>query len=229
MAAALAHVHMGCANVYTTAFDLMKATKLGSYDGGFSSDVTVGQRTVPLGGGVYLDMESIVDPFATADPVRRPWWYTRAVSLTSAIFSGVCLRVDSMDELSDIAKRHRASTRLSVRTPPEGPQVKFWEAPFGAGVADAWQTGNPTWCCWENRLYRHPSGQPVANAPGLVQPVGVAWIEMGGAKAQMQNWLGQNPDDLAMKFNGKAPGLYAIAVRTDRGDVEIRRPSAMAA
>lgn len=223
----LDHIHLGCANVYTTAFDLMTATRLGHYDGGFTRDVAIGQKTMPLGGGVYLEIESIVDPFATADASRRPWWYTRAVALKSAVFSGVCLRVNTVDELNEIAKRHGGASRLNVRTPPDGPQVKCWEAPIGA--ADPWQAGKPTWCCWENRLYAHPSGQPVVNAPGLVQPAGVAWIEMGGSKAQMQTWLGQNPDDLMMRFNGKAPGLYAIGVKTDAGDVEIRRPPATAA
>ena len=223
----LDHIHLGCANVYTTAFDLMKATKIGHYDGGFAGNISVGQKTMPLGGGAYLEIESIVDPFATTDPARRPWWYTRAVSLKSAIFSGVCLRVATMEELNEIAKRRGGSTRLNVRTPPDGPQVKCWEGP--AGVADPWQRGMPTWCCWENRLYRHPSGQPVVNAPGLVQPLGVTWLEMGGTRTQMQTWLGENPDDFKMKFNGRSPGLYAIGIRTDAGDVEIRRPSATAA
>jgi len=223
----LDHIHLGCANVYTTAFDLMNATKLGHYDGGFTRDIAVGQKTMPLGGGVYLEIESIVDPFATADASRRPWWYTRAVSLKSAVFSGVSLRVNTMDELNELAKRHGGTTRLNVRTPPDGAQVKFWEAPIGN--ADPWQSGKPTWCCWENRLYAHPSGQPVVNAPGLAQPIGVVWIEIGGTKAEMQTWLGQNPDDLKMRFNGKAPGLYAIGVKTDGGDIEIRRPPASAA
>jgi hypothetical protein len=222
----LDHIHLGCANVYTTAFDLMSATKLGHYDGGFTRDIAVGQKTIPLGGGVYLEIESIVDPFATSDASRRPWWYTRAVSLKSAVFSGVSLRVNTMDELNELAKRHGGTTRLNVRTPPDGAQVKFWEAPIGN--ADPWQSGKPTWCCWENRLYAHPSGQPVVNAPGLAQPMGIVWIEMGGTKAQMQTWLGQNPDDLTMQFNGKAPGLYAIGIKTDGGDIEIRRPAAAA-
>jgi hypothetical protein len=224
MAAVLDHIHLGCANVYTTAFDLMNATKLGHYDGGFTRDIAIGQKTMPLGGGAYLEVESIVDPFATADTPRRPWWYTRALSLKSAVFSGVCLRVGTMEELTEVATRHGGTTRLNVRTPPDGPQVKFWEAP--SGVADPWRSGKPNWCCWENRLYAHPSGQPVVNAPGLVQPSGVTWIEMGGTKAEMQAWLGQNPDDLRMKFNGKAPGVYAIGIHTDSGDLEIRRPAA---
>jgi Glyoxalase-like domain len=229
MAAILDHIHMGCANVYTTAFDLTKTTRIGHYDGGFVGNVTIGHKTVPLGGsGVYIEIESIVDPFATADVTRRPWWYKRAVAVKSPIFSGVCLRVDTMDELSEIARRHAGTVRPKIvtRTPPEGPLVKFWDAPYAPGMADPWETGKPTWCCWEDRLYMHPSGQPVINAPGLVDPMGVAWMEMGGTKARMQQWLGQNPDDLHMKFNGRSPGLYAIGVSTDAGEVEVRRPSA---
>jgi hypothetical protein len=229
MAAILDHIHMGCANVYATAFDLTKTTKIGHYDGGFAGNITIGHKTVPLGGsGVYIEIESIVDPFATADVTRRPWWYKRAVAVKSPIFSGVCLRVNTMEELAEIAKRHGGTIRpqIAIRTPPEGPQVKFWDAPYAPRMADPWETGKPTWCCWEGRLYMHPSGQPVINAPGLVDPMGVAWMEMGGTKGQMQAWLGQNPDDLHMKFNGKSPGLYAIGVSTDVGDVEIRRPSA---
>jgi hypothetical protein len=226
MAAILDHIHIGCANVYTTAFDLMRTTKIGHYDGGFAASVVIGQKTVPVGGGAYIEIESIVDPFATASASRRPWWYTRAVAVKSSIFSGVCLRVNTMDELGEIAKRHGGTIRSNIRTPPDGPQVKFLEAPDSRGAGDPWETGKPTWCCWEDRLYMHPSGQPVINAPGLVEPLGVAWMEMGGTKPKMQEWLGQNPDDLHMKFNGKSPGLYAIGIRTDAGEVEMRRPSA---
>jgi len=226
----LDHIHLGCANVYTTAFDLMNATKLGHYDAGFAGNVTIGSKIVPLGDS-YIEITSIVDPFATADAAKKPWWYRRAVVLKSALFSGVCLRVNTMDELGDIAKRHRGTVRAAATTltPPDGPPLKFWEAPAVPGAADPSESGKPTWCYWENRLYRHPSGQPVVNAPGLVDPRGVAWMEMGGTKAQMQAWLGQNPDDLRMKFNGRLAGLYAVGIRTDAGEVEIRRPSAAGA
>jgi hypothetical protein len=183
---------------------------------------------MPLGGGAYLEIESIVDPFATGDAARRPWWYQRAIAARSPIFSGVSLRVSTVDELRAIAARHGGEVRMNTRTPPDGPPFRFWDGPRVSGSADPWQSGKPTWCCWENRLYMHPSGQPIVNAPGLVDPMGVAWLEMGGTRAQMQEWLGQNPDDLKMTFNGSSPGLYAIGVNTDAGLVEIRRPSATA-
>jgi hypothetical protein len=229
--AVLDHLHVGCTNIYTTAFDLMKTTRIGHFDAGFVDSITTGQKAVPLGGdgGVYMEIEGIVDPFASANPARRPWWHKRAVAARGSIFSGVSLRVNTMEELRDIAKRHGGDVRLNTRTPPDGAQFKFWSAPHSAAMADPSESGKPTWCCWENRLYMHPGGQPIVNAPGLVQPMGVAWLEMGGTRAQMQEWLGQNPDDLKMKFNGKSPGLYAVGVNTDGGLVEIRRPSATGA
>jgi hypothetical protein len=226
--AVLDHIHIGCTNIFTTAFDLMKATRIGHFDGGFVDGIVTGQKMVPLGGGSYLEIESIVDPFAAADLTRRPWWYRRAVAAKSAIFSGISLRVSTVDELRDIAKRHGGDTRLNTRTPPDGPPFRFWSGPQVSAGTDPWESGRPTWCCWEDRLYMHPSGQPIVNAPGLVNPMGIAWLEMGGTKAQMLDWLGQNPDELKMKFNGRSAGLYAIGVNTDAGLVEIRRPSATA-
>ena len=49
----LDHVHLGCANVYTTAFDLMKATKLGHYDGGFTD---CDQLDLPVDECPFLDL-----------------------------------------------------------------------------------------------------------------------------------------------------------------------------
>ena len=108
----------------------------------------------------------------------------------------------------------------------DGPGVKFWSAPAGPNLSNAWETGRPNWYCWEDRLYIHPSGQPVIPAPGLVSVQGVSWLEMGGTQQEMADWLGQHPDTLNMKFNGKSLGLYAVAVMTDVGEVVIRRRSA---
>lgn len=229
MAAILDHIHMGSNNVYTTAHDITQTLKIGHYDGGFMSSITVGHKAVPLGGGVYIEIESLIDPFATADLAQLPWWYTKALAAPEkSIWSGLCLRVSTMEELGEIAKRHGGtiSPRAGRRTRPDGPGVKFWSAPAGPNLSNAWETGRPNWYCWEDRLYIHPSGQPVIPAPGLVSVQGVSWLEMGGTQQEMADWLGQHPDTLSMKFNGKSLGLYAVAVKTDVGEVVIRRRSA---
>jgi hypothetical protein len=43
----------------------------------------------------------------------------------------------------------------------------------------------------------------------------------------MSDWIGQPASTLPMKFNGKAKGVYAIAVKTEDGqEVVIRRKNA---
>ena len=60
----------------------------------------------------------------------------------------------------------------------------------------------------------------------LVVPQGITFIEMGGTEKAMTDWLGQPASDFPFKFNGKTPGLYAIGVKSDKGEIVIRRPSA---
>src|SRR5437016_2746549 len=74
----------------------------------------------------------------------------------------------------------------------------------------------------------HPSGQRVVAVPGLVAPNGVAWIEMGGTESEMSNWLGMPASNLPFRFNGRIPGIHAVAVKIDNGEVVIRRNVAVA-
>ena len=241
----LDHIQMGSANIYTSAHKMTQEMKIGHYDGGFMNGIgdmgdgvpllgtTVGHKAFPLGGGVYIEVEGVIDPFAVA-PGKEPWFAKKAVEFGTEVFGGFCLRVDTMGELEDIAKRlggvvtSRPSqrTRPDGRIRPDGPGVRTFAAPFIAGQPYAWLLGKPDWYYWGDRLYTHPSGQPVINAPALANPQGLAWLEVGGTEEEMKKWLGQSPSDFGLRFNGKTPGLYAIGVKTDQGEVVLRRPSA---
>jgi hypothetical protein len=222
MAMHIDHIHMGSANHYESAYKITKETGLGHYDGGFMGVGLVGHKAVPLGGTNYIEIETIIDPFSTEDPKTLPWWYTKAVE-KGDIFSGLCLRVDTMEELAEVAKRHNTiiAKTVGTRTRPDGPMVRFQQAP-SAGLT--WEKGLPNWYCWEDRMYIHPSGQPVVASPGEVNPQGIAWMEMGGTESQMADYLGCSPSEFLMRFNGKPSlGLYAVGVKTDKGEIEIRR------
>jgi hypothetical protein len=225
--AVLDHIHMGSANNYVSAYNMQKEMGIGHYDGGFMSSITINHKAFPLGGGVYIEVESVIDPFAvTAE--NEPWFVKKAQQFNTEVFSGLCLRVDTMEELADIAKRLGGIVNLkpAQRIRPDGPGVMSFSAPGGPNIPNPWQSGYPNWYCFQNRMYCHPSGQPPVNAPDLKNPMGVAWLEMGGTPEAMAKWLGQSPDDFGMRFNGKKPGLYAIGIKTDKGIVELRRPSA---
>ena len=69
----------------------------------------------------------------------------------------------------------------------------------------------------------HPSGQPVFNWPGCVEPQGIAWLEVGGTEKEMYDHLGV-PLEPSLLLVDKPQGLYAIGVKTNKGEVVIRRP-----
>jgi len=73
----------------------------------------------------------------------------------------------------------------------------------------------------------HPSGQPVEPYPGLVRPIGISYIEMGGTEQEMSDWLGIPASSMPFKFNRKAKGVHAVAVKTEDGqEIVIRRKNA---
>ena len=69
----------------------------------------------------------------------------------------------------------------------------------------------------------HPSGQRVIAAPDLIAPAGIAWIEFGGTEQEMTKWLGIPAADFPFRFNGGAPGIHAVAVKTDSREIVVRR------
>jgi hypothetical protein len=90
-------------------------------------------------------------------------------------------------------------------------------------AAEAWPKGLPNWYCFEDRINMHPSGQPVIPAPGLVKPMGLAWVEVGGTEAEMARWLGEPASKYPLRFNGKTLGLYALGIKSDKGEIVVRR------
>lgn len=70
----------------------------------------------------------------------------------------------------------------------------------------------------------HPGGQPVFNWPGCVEPQGISFLEVGGTEKEMTDWIAEPANHFPYRFNGKPHGLYAIGVKTNKGEVVIRRP-----
>jgi Glyoxalase-like domain len=52
-----------------------------------------------------------------------------------------------------------------------------------------------------------------------IVPGPIAWVEVGGDERELKTWLG--PDDLPVVFAGGSPGLRAVAIATEAGEVVI--------
>jgi hypothetical protein len=221
------HIAVGCEDLYATSDRIRRETRLGFYDGGWFPAFGIANKIFPLGGQVYMEIESIVNPRKLPPPGNPIFDYFRkATSAGEDTFTGLCLGVDSMEELEELAKRLKSTipdTKDTVRVRSSGPAFKDYQTP----AEFTWSKGLPNWYFFTD-MTLHPSGQPVEPFPGLVRPTGIDWIEMGGTEKEMSDWIGVPASTLPMRFNGKTKGLYAFSVKTEDGpNVELRLKNAV--
>jgi hypothetical protein len=219
------HLAMACTDLYEASDRLRKETGLGFYDGGWFPAFGIANKIFPLGGQNYLEIESVVNPskIKAGNPITD--YFLKACAVPGDSFSGLCLGVDSMAELEELAKRLKSTipdTKDTVRVRTSGMQFVDFQTP----AYFTWGKGIPNFYYFSD-MTLHPSGQPPEPYPGLVRPTGISYLEMGGTEKEMSDWIGQPASTLPMKFNGKAKGLYAVAVKTEDGqEIVIRRTNA---
>jgi len=216
------HIAMATQNLYEAVFRLRAETGFGFYNGGWSHAGT-GSMIVPLGDGAYLQVSSLVDPFALDKPDNSGARRTYDQVANGDVFESLNLRVDTLDELAQIGAKFGAKPagnenngriqmngerigavglQPAASLPPHVPNVYFFP-----------------------EMFHHPSGQPVETAFGLVEPLGISWVELGGVEAQVTALLGDSARSLPLRFTGKPNGVSAVAVKTANKEVVIRRGS----
>lgn len=232
MAMRLDHYQLSTRNIYATAQKLRDETGLGFYDGGYFTSGGIANKIFPLGRGCYLEVEGVVDAGIIDKDLGAKVFFDRTAE--GECFSLNGMRVDTMEEMQALAKRFGSELKGGAsRVRPNGPQVYGYSTPTGTHAGHAAATGEVThpdragkvtWYYFPD-MYLHPSGQPVFNWPGCVEPLGISFLEVGGTEAEMTEWLGVPAKNFPYRFNGKAQGLYAIGVNTSDGEKIIRRPS----
>jgi hypothetical protein len=85
-----------------------------------------------------------------------------------------------------------------------------------------WDAGLPNFFFYGDHMHEHAAR---ISAPHRVAPNGLAWLEVGGTREAMLEWLGHAALTSMLRFNGLSPGLYAVAIHTNQGEVVIRRPA----
>lgn len=138
-------------------------------------------------------------------------------------------RTESLEELNELARAtgwtvdHDTLNAANAQQMMSGDKIVVVSTPKATELLPS--IGMPNVYFWPD-MSKHDSRFPVIPETRKKTPTGVAWIEVGGTKEQFENWFCGfvAARDHPLEFNGKAPGLYAIAVNTDAGDVVIRRP-----
>jgi hypothetical protein len=217
------HIAIGCTDLYEASDRMRRETGLGFYDGGWFPPIGIANKIFPLGGQTYMEIESIVNAKKINPNAPGNNFFAKAMTSGEDVFTGLCLGVDSMEELEDLAKRHKSiipDPHLGTRIRSSGTQFLAYQTP---PAQDCWPKGLPNWYFF-TEMTLHPSGQPTEPFPGLHRPIGLSYVELGGTEQEMTEWLGVPASTMPFKFNGKTKGVYAIAVKTEDGpEIVIRR------
>jgi hypothetical protein len=165
----------------------------------------------------FVEIESVIDVFKIEEGNKAAIWYHDKVA-AGDIFIGWCARATTRVEMEAIAKRLNSDIiGAKLRTRLDGSRPLSLRV---LGTVKCWDWGLPNFF-YVPDLSDHPSRLPIGPVPG-VKPCGIAWMELGGSDEAMSDWLGIPALSLPIRFNGKTAGFYALAVKTERGEVVIR-------
>jgi hypothetical protein len=181
---------------------------LASVEGGRHPGWGTANRIVPLG-NAYLELVTVVDPDEAASSD-----FGRAVSEAIATHEPLVGWVVATDDLEAVARRLRLEVSRGSRSRPDGTTLS-WQL---AGLASSLKTGAlPLFIEWGGPDELHPGK---AQAQHRSSPKGFAWVEVTADEESVRSWLGDF--DFELRIVDGAPGLSAVAISTDAGEVVLR-------
>jgi hypothetical protein len=202
------HVVLAVRDLDGAGTRILNAVGLRSVPGGRHPGWGTGNRIVPLG-HEYVELLAVVDPMeARSSPVGR--WISNA-SRSGDRFVAWCI---STDEIEGVAERLGLAVATGSRSLPDG-RTLMWRSAGLDRVAE--DPDLPFFISWDGPLELHPGR---AQAQHRVEPNGIAWIEVASNHRRLHGWLGG--EDLPVRVVGGDPGLRAVGISTDRGQIVLR-------
>lgn len=183
-------------------------------DGGFHPRFGTRNRTLPLTGGTYLEVVTVLDhPAADKVPFGQA---VRARSQAGGGWLGWAVRVD---DLAPIERRLGRNAVPGNRHLPNGQELT-WQQIGIKGLQSDPQL--PFFVKWSSDMASHPShAEPDAAKITLVG------LEIAGDPERVDDWLGGHADKVLTDFeitwvapNGE-PGILAATFATPKGEVRI--------
>ena len=200
------HVLIAVANLDEAADRLRADHGLESLEGGRHVGWGTANRIVPLG-TEYLELIGVDDPDEAMEHEFGRWMLDRVADGDHLLRCVLRPR-----DIEETAERLGADPVPGSRVSPGGDEL-HWRL---VGLEAAMSENLPFFIEWSPGS-RHPGSQAVKHPSGAL---GIAWVEIGGDPARVQDWLGE--DVAAIRLVGGAPGLRALAVITPDGESVIR-------
>ncbi|MFE2376570.1 VOC family protein [Streptomyces sp. NPDC059398] len=217
----LDHLCLGVPELDDGVRRVREETGLAHYDGGVFPN-GLANTVFPLGGDVYLEVESVTGH--AAGPDAGAAWFDRAVA-DGDRWMFWSLRADTLEELEAVAQRLGGEVlRAPGRVQPDGTQRLITTAPGADRALDAWRRGLPNW------YYRHdPATHPDRGAVEHGdRGAAVVRLEISADTEELREHSGAETfERLPLVMVPGPPGVHAVTVRTASGrEVTLRRDPA---
>ncbi|QFG24196.1 VOC family protein [Actinomadura sp. WMMB 499] len=216
----LDHVTLGVRHLYASAERLRAETGLRSHEGGWLDVMPTAHRTVPLPGGAYINVESVIDHHAELPPgvdAFRDWF--EETTRRGDHWMTWNLRARTRADLEDVARRlgGEVVTAPGARR-PDGSTSTTVMAPGDASVT--WARGLPNW-------YFREDDRPAPPAEHERPLREIAWLELGGDPREVEEHVGAETfAALPLRFVEGPAGLRGIGLTArDGGEIALRAPS----
>lgn len=200
------HVVVGVADLEQAAKRFEAEFGLASVPGGRHPGWGTGNRIVPLGEG-YLELVGVVDQ----EEAERSS-FGRAVLTLVGEGDRLLLWCVATDDLEAVAARLDLTVAHGSRVLPDGTEVRWRSAGLEGPVADR---SLPFFIHWEVPTELHPGRMPARHR---ADPVGIAWVEVGGPEEPLRDWLGEALAELPVRVTGEPPGVRAVGVALASGE-----------
>lgn len=202
------HVVYGVQDLEAAATWVKQEFGLGSVPGGHHPGWGTGNRIVPLGAS-YIELLAPVDP-AVAGQTELGRALLDVVAEGNRFF-GWCISTEDVDA---VAARLGLSVAAGTRERPDGTVLRWRSAGLDRTLVEP---SLPFFITWDVPADLHPS-RTAADHVGT--PQGIAWLEIGGDAIRVNEWL--DGSELPVRVVGGPPGVLAVAVATDSGEIVVR-------
>lgn len=200
------HVVVGVADLEQAAKRFEAEFGLASVPGGRHPGWGTGNRIVPLGDG-YLELVGVVDQ---EEAGRNS--FGRAILTLVEEGDRLLLWCVATDDLEAVAARLELTVARGSRVLPDGTEIRWRSAGLEGAVA---HRSLPFFIHWEVPAELHPGRMA---APHRRQPLGIAWVEVGGPEEPLRDWLGEAAAELPVRVTAGPPGVRAVGVALASGE-----------
>jgi hypothetical protein len=204
---AIDHVIIAVNDPASWAARLRARAGLTAVPGGRHVGKGTGNWIVPLG-DTYLELMTVVDEAEARSSALGRWVIDQ--TRYGDRLAAVCLRTDAIDEVA--ARLGRTPESMARRT-KDDVELRWRLVGLDAALSDEQL---PFFIQWDSESEQHPGRMPAEHTN---TPSGIPWIEFGGDRRHLAQWLGDHA--LPIRCVDEPPGPRTVAVATAQRLVRI--------